>query len=76
MSQFDLENNEVIALVNENHRRSCICPTVGIVVPMEEAKQMAVRSARAARNPEITANMVVSVFFLFAIVTIGVVVLA
>lgn len=77
MSQFDRENNEVIALVNENHRRSCLCPTIGVIVPVEEAKKIAVQNVRAAQN---RANFVGVVFFplfcLFAAVVAGVLALA
>ena len=76
MSQFDRENNEVIALVNENHRRSRVCPTIGVIVPVEDAKRLAVQKARAAQNPANVASVIVSIFLLFAVVAIGVVVLA
>ena len=76
MSQFDRENNEVIALVNENHRRSCICPTIGVIVPVEDAKRIAVQKARAAQAAPSVASVVLPLFFLFAVVAVGVVVLA
>lgn len=59
MSQFDRENNEVIALVNENHRRSCLCPTIGVIVPVEDARKIAVQNARAAQNPANVASVIV-----------------
>lgn len=76
MSQFDRENNEVIALVNENHRRSCICPTIGVIVPVEDAKRIAVQKSRAAQGLPSVASVVVPLFFLFVVVAVGVVVLA
>lgn len=76
MSQFDRENNEVIAIVNENHRRSCVCPTIGVIVPVEEAKKIAVQNARAAQGAESVASVVLPIFFLFAVVAIVVAVLA
>ena len=76
MSQFDRENNEVIALVNENHRRSCLCPTIGVIVPVDEAKKIAVENARAAPGAASVASVVLPIFFLFAVVAIGIVVLA
>ena len=76
MSQFDRENNEVIALVNENHRRSCVCPTIGVIVPVEEAKKIAVQNARAAQDLPSVASVILPIFFLFAVVAVGVVVLA
>lgn len=75
MSQFDRENNEVIALVNVNHRRSCVCPTIGVIVPVEEAKKIAVQNARAAQSLPSVASVIL-IFFLFAVVAVGVVVLA
>lgn len=76
MSQFDRENNEVIALVNENHRRSCVCPTIGVIVPVEEAKKIAVQNARAAQNQANFAGVVFPLFCLFAAVVAGVLALA
>ena len=76
MSQFDRENNEVIALVNANHRRSRICPTIGVIVPVEEAKKIAVENARAAKGLPSVASVILPIFFLFAVVAVGVVVLA
>ena len=76
MSQFDRENNEVIALVNENHRRSCICPTIGVIVPVEDAKRIAVQKSRAAQGIPSVASVVVPLFLLFVVVAVGVVVLA
>lgn len=76
MSQFDRENNEVIALVNENHRRSCVCPTIGVIVPVEDAKRIAVQKSRAAQGLPSVASVVVPLFFLFVVVAVGVVVLA
>lgn len=63
MSQFDRENNEVIAIVNENHRRSRICSTIGVIVPVEEAEKIAVQNARAVQN---TGNMVSVIFTMAA----------
>ena len=60
MSQFDRENNEVIALVNENHRRSCVCPTIGVIVPVEEAKKIAVQNARAAQGLPSVASVILA----------------
>ena len=68
MSQFDRENNEVIALVNENHRRSCICPTIGVIVPVEDAKRIAVQKARAAQGDPCIASVFLPLFFLFVVV--------
>ena len=76
MSQFDRENNEVIALVNENHRRSCVCPTIGVIDPVEDAKRIAVQKSRAAQGLPSVASVVVPLFFLFVVVAVGVVVLA
>lgn len=76
MSQFDRENNEVIAIVNENHRRRCVCPTIGVIVPVEEAKKIAVQNARAAQGAASVASVVLPIFFLFAVVAIVVAVLA
>lgn len=73
MSQFDRENNEVIALVNENHRRNSICPTVGYIVSSEEAHSLAVHKVRDHKG---TASVILPIFFLFAVVAVGVVVLA
>ena len=75
MSQFDRENNEVIAIVNENHRRSRICPTIGVIVPMDEAKKIAYQNAREIQDFPSVVSVVLPVFFLFAVVAIGVVVL-
>lgn len=76
MSQFDRENNEVIALVNENHRRSCVCPTIGVIVPVEEAKKIAVQNVRAAQNRANFVGVVFLLFCLFAAVVAGVLALA
>ena len=76
MSQFDRENNEVIAIVNENHRRSCVCPTIGVIVPVEEAKKIAAQNARASQGAASVASVVLPIFFLFAVVAIVVAVLA
>lgn len=76
MSQFDRENNEVIALVNENHRRSCVCPTIGVIIPVEEAKKIAVQNARAAQACPSVASVFLPIFFLLAVVVASVVVLA
>lgn len=76
MSQFDRENNEVIAIVNENHRRSRICSTIGVIVPMEEARQMAVQTARAAQDTGSIAGVILPILSLFAAVAVGVIALA
>lgn len=76
MSQFDRENNEAFALVHENHRRSRICPTIGVIVPVEEAKKIAVQNAREAQGLPSVASVVVPLFFLFVAVAVSVVVLA
>lgn len=76
MSQFDHETNEVIALVNENHRRSQITRTVGVIVPMEEARQMAVQTARAAQDTGSIAGVILPILSLFAAVAVGVIALA
>lgn len=76
MSQFDRENNEVIALVNANHRRSSICPTVGYIVSSEEAHNLAVHKVRDHKGTASVASVILPIFFLFVVVTIGVVVLA
>lgn len=76
MSQFDRENNEVFSLVNENHRRSCVCPTIGVIVPVEDAKEIAVQKSRAAQGLPSVASVVVPLFFLFVAVAVSVVVLA
>ena len=76
MSQFDRENNEVIAIGNENHRRSCVCPTIGVIVPVEEAKKIAVQNVRAAQNRPNFVGVVFPLFCLFAAVVAGVLALA
>ena len=76
MSQFDRENNEVIALVNENHRRSCVCQTIGVIVPLEEAKKIAVQNARAAQGLPSVASVILPIFFMFAVVAASVIALA
>lgn len=76
MSQFDHETNEVIALVNENHRRSQITRTVGVIVPMEEARQMAVQTAIAAQDTGSIAGVILPILSLFAAVAVGVIALA
>jgi hypothetical protein len=76
MSQFDRENNEVIALVNANHRRSSICPTVGYIVSSEEAHNLAVRKVRDHKGTASVASLVFPALILFTVVAIAVVVLA
>lgn len=41
MSQFEMENRDVIRMVNENHRRSNLTYTVGYVLPVEQAERYA-----------------------------------
>ena len=41
MSQFEMENRDVIRMVNENHRRSNLTYTVGYVLPAEQAERYA-----------------------------------
>lgn len=76
MSQFDRENNEVIALVNANRRRNSICPTVGYIVSSEEAHNLAVHKVRDHKGTASVVSVILPIFFLFVVVTIGVVVLA
>ena len=75
MCQFDRENREVIALVNENHRRSRICPTVGIVVPIAEARRMAVRNTRSAQTGGNFVDTLFAIFSVFIVVMVGVLIL-
>lgn len=76
MSQFDRENNEVILLVNENHRRSRICSTIGVVVPVEEAEKIAVQNARAASNTGSTVSVILTMAAMFIVTSVVVFVLA
>ena len=76
MCQFDRENREVIALVNENHRRSRICPTVGIVVPIAEARRMAVRNTRSVQPGSNFVDTLFAIFSVFIVVMAGVLILA
>ncbi len=76
MSQFDRENNEVFALVNEHHRLSRVCQTVGVFVPLDEAEQIAVSRARAARGGVNVEAFVLTLFFLIAVSVVGVFALA
>ena len=41
MSQFEMENRDVIRMVNENHRRSNLTYTVEYVLPVEQAERYA-----------------------------------
>lgn len=76
MSQFDRENNEVIAIVNENHRRSRICPTIGVIVPLEEAQKIAVQKARYEQGPGSIWGIALTLLLLFASVGASVAFLA
>lgn len=76
MSQFDRENNEVIAIVNENHRRNSICPTVGYIVSSEEAHSLAVHKVRDHKGTASVASVILPIFFLFAVVAASVIALA
>lgn len=76
MSQFDRENNEVIALVNANHCRNSICPTVGYIVSSEEAHKIAVQKVRDHKGTASVASVVFPVLLLFVAVTAFAVLLA
>lgn len=76
MSQFDRENNEVISLVNENHRRSNITQAVGVIVPMEEAEKIAVQNARASSNTGSIVSVILTMAAMFIVTSVVVFVLA
>lgn len=49
MSEFDRENQEVFSMVHNNPRRSEILRDVGVIVPMQKARDFAAYEA-ASKN--------------------------
>lgn len=75
MSDFERADYDVISMVNENRRRSGITRTVGVIVPVDEARRMVV-SATRQKDDTGAGGLALMALALFVIVVVTVGVLA
>lgn len=76
MSQFDREDMDVIAMVNEHSRRRKITRQVGYIVTQEEAQELAARRAREANAGDGVGSIILFMVALMLIVMATVSILA
>lgn len=76
MSDFERADHDVISMVNENRRRSGITRTVGVIVPVDEARKMIVGAATRTNDNTGAGSLALMALALFVIVVVTVGVLA
>lgn len=76
MSDFERADRDVIGMVNENRRRSGITRTVGVIVPLDEARKAVVGAAVSNRDTSGAGNLALMALALLVIVVVSVGVLA
>lgn len=75
MSEFERADHEVISMVNENRRRSGLTRTVGVIVPVDEARRMVVTAVRP-KDKNGAGSLALMALALLVIVVVSVSVLA
>lgn len=76
MSDFERADYDVISMVNENRRRSGITRTVGVIVPLDEARKAVVGAAVRNRDTSGAGSFALTALALLVIVVVTVGVLA